>query len=58
MFSVVVEGISAPAQYKQNDTLNPNRKKYRLLWQAAYAAVVATIRQNKGIRSEWQKYGI
>lgn len=41
--------------YQQENSLNPNRKRYRLLWQAAYAAVVFTIRQNKSARTEWQK---
>ena len=39
----------------QDDSLNPNRKRYRLLWQSAYAAIVATIRQNRGVRTEWTK---
>mmetsp|Transcript_25501 Transcript_25501/g.43001 ORF Transcript_25501/g.43001 Transcript_25501/m.43001 type:complete len:539 (-) Transcript_25501:452-2068(-) len=39
--------------FLQDDSLNPNRNRYRLLWQSAYASIVAVIRQNKGVRQEW-----
>lgn len=42
-------------RYQYEDTLNPNRKRYRLLWQAAYAAVLSKIREQRDLRAEWSK---
>jgi hypothetical protein len=35
------------------DNLNPNRKRFRYMWQAAYNAVIAKIRRQKSVRSQW-----
>lgn len=55
LFRVVDNEFGSNHIYKQDDSLNPNRSRYRLLWQAAYAAIVSTIRQNKIVRKEWER---
>jgi hypothetical protein len=35
------------------ENLNPNCKRYRYMWHAAYNAVIAKLRRQKLVRSKW-----
>ena len=37
------------------DNINPNSNRYRSMWQAACAAVMARVAEERRLRAEWQK---
>lgn len=46
---------SLPTNYVHEDTLNPNRLKWRLKWQTVINTVVERNRNSKRLRNEWSQ---
>lgn len=45
-------------KHEHKDNVNPNRNKYRIMWQAAYSAVMSKLKLQKEMRAKWARSDI